>query len=95
MSDGISGPENVCWKGLDKGGLIAFDKNIAKRRAIVKSNPNLSVKELCKMFDQRQIPVRRRWKTAGIEWWTRAYHQGRFRGWVNKLVSKDRTRDNE
>jgi len=74
---------------------MAFDEKIAKRRAIVKSNPKLSVKELCEIFDQRQIPLPRRWKDAGIEWWTKAYHQGRFRGRVHNLVSKDRARNDE
>ncbi len=74
---------------------MALDENIAKRRAIVKSNPNLSVKELCEIFDQRQISVPRGWKAAGIEWWTKAYHRGRYRGRVWNLVSKDRARDDE
>ena len=85
-------------KGLDeelRTRIMAFDEKIAKRRAIVKSNPKLSVKELCEIFDQRQIPVPRRWKDAGIEWWTKAYHQGRFRGRVHNLVSKDRARNDE
>ena len=72
--------------------LMAFVEDIAKRRAIVKSNQHLSAKELCEIFDHRKIPVPKRWKDAGIEWWTKAYHQSRFRGRVHNLVSKDRTR---
>ena len=71
---------------------MALGEDTAKRRAIVKSNPTLSVKELCVMFDHRKIPVPRPWKDAGIEWWTKAYHERRFRGRVHSLVSKDRTR---
>ena len=68
-----------------------MDEEVAKRRAIVRSNPNLSARELCELFDHRQVPVPRRWKDAGIEWWTKAYHQSRFRGRVQDLMSKDRT----
>jgi hypothetical protein len=71
---------------------MTLDKDVTKRRAIVKSNASLSVKWLCEVFDQRKIPVPKRWKDAGIDWWTKAYHQGRFRGRVHNLVSKDRTR---
>lgn len=68
-----------------------MDEEVAKRRAIVRSNPNLSARELCELFDHRQVPVPRRWKDAGIEWWTKAYHQSRFRGRATTLISKDRT----
>ena len=69
-----------------------MDEEVAKRRAIVKSNPNLSARELCALFDHRQVRVPRRWKDAEIEWWTKAYQQSRFRGRVQGLISKDRTR---
>jgi hypothetical protein len=69
---------------------MASDEGIAKRRGIVKSNPNLSTKELCAMFDHHRVPVPKRWKDAGIEWWTKAY-QSRFRGRVHDVISKDRT----
>lgn len=74
---------------------MALDEGIAKRRAVVKSNPNLSAKELCEMFDHHRIAVPKQWKDADIEWWTKAYHQSRFRGRVRNLISKDRTRVNE
>jgi hypothetical protein len=44
-----------------------MDEEVAKRRDIVRSNPNLSARELCELFDHRQVPVPRRWKDAGIE----------------------------
>jgi hypothetical protein len=74
---------------------MALDQDVAKRRTVVKSNPNLSAKELCKMFDHCQIPVPRAWKDAGIEWWAKAYHLGRFKVRIHDLVSKDRTRVDE
>jgi hypothetical protein len=67
-----------------------MDEEVAKRRAIVRSNPNLGARELCELFDHRHAPVPRRWKDAGIEWWTKAY-QSRFRGRVQNLISRDRT----
>jgi len=74
---------------------MPLDEDIVKRRAILKSNPNLRVKLLCEVFDHHKIPVPRQWKAAGIECWTTAYHKRRFRGRVHSLVSKDRIRVNE
>jgi len=74
-------------------GAIGMDEEVAKRRAIVRSNPNLSAKELCELFDHRQVPVPRQWKDAGTEWWTKAFHQRRFRVRVQNLISIDRTRE--
>ena len=75
-----------------KSALMPSDEDIAKRRAIVKVNQTLSAKDLCEMFDRCKISVPGRWKNAGIEWWTKAYHQSRFRGRVHNIISKDRTR---
>ncbi len=74
---------------------MAFGKDTAERRAIVKENRNLSVRKLYEVFDQRKIPAPKPWKDAGIEWWTKAYHQRRFRSRVFSIVSKDRTRVDE
>lgn len=71
---------------------MASNEGVLKRRAIVRSNPNLSTRELCELFDHHQVPVPKRWKDAGIEWWTKAFHQSRFKGRVHNLVSKDRHR---
>jgi hypothetical protein len=68
-----------------------MDEEVAKRRAIVRSSPNLSNRQLCELFDHRRVSVPRRWKDAGIEWWTKAY-QSRFRGRAQALISKDRAR---
>jgi len=68
-----------------------MDEEVAKRRAIVRSNPNLSSRELCELFDHRRVPVPTRWKDADIEWWMKAY-QSRFRGRVRVIISKDRAR---
>jgi len=38
------------WKGRN-----GMDEEVAKRRAIVRSNPNLSARELCERFDHRQV----------------------------------------
>ncbi|SPE32001.1 hypothetical protein SBA2_650007 [Acidobacteriia bacterium SbA2] len=66
-----------------------MDEQVAKRRAIVRSNPNLNARELCELFDHRQVPVPTGWKDADFEWWTKAY-QSRFRGRVRAIISKDR-----
>ena len=71
---------------------MALDEGIANRRAIVDSNPNLSAKELCEIFDHHRIPVPKRWREADIYWWAKAYQQSRFRVRVHDLISKDRIR---
>jgi hypothetical protein len=68
-----------------------MDEEVAKRRAIVKSNPNLSARELCELLDHSQVPVPRQWQDAEIEWWTKVY-KSRFRGRLQGLISRDRTR---
>ena len=77
--------ESLGHKGMDEGA--------AKRRAILSSNPKLSSDELCELFDHRQVPVPTRWKDAGIEWWTKAFHHRRFRSRVQNVISHDRTRN--
>ena len=72
---------------------MTVNEGIAKRRAIIRSNPNLSARELCELFDHRQVPVPGRWEDGGIQWWTKAYHRRRFRSLVRRLILKDRTRD--
>jgi hypothetical protein len=69
---------------------MALDEDVAQRRAIVNSNPNLSAKELCEIFDHHRIAVPKAWKDANIDWWTKAYRQSRFRVRVHNLVSRDR-----
>jgi hypothetical protein len=68
---------------------MAYEE-VANRKGIVRSNPNLSAKELCDLLDVYQVPVPKQWKDAGIEWWMKAY-QSRFKGRVQNLISKDRT----
>lgn len=36
---------------------IVMDEEVAKRRAIIRSNPNRSTRELCEPFDHRRVPV--------------------------------------
>ena len=47
--------------------LMVLDEDVAKRRAIVNSNPNLSAKELCAILDHHRIAVPKEWKDADIE----------------------------
>ena len=74
---------------------MVLDEDVAKRRAIVSSNPSLSAKELCAKFDHHRIAVPKGWKDADIEWWMKAYRHRRFRVRVHNLISRDRARVNE
>ena len=68
----------------------AVDEEVAKRRAVVASNPGMSAKDLCDLFDRRQVTLPTRWKDAGIESWMKAYHLKEYRGRVQTMISKDR-----
>ena len=68
----------------------AVDEEVAKRRAVVASNPGMSAKDLCDLFDRRQVTLPTRWKDAGIESWTKAYRLKEYRGRVQTMISKDR-----
>ena len=68
----------------------AVDEEVAKRRAIVASNTGMTARELCEMFDRKQVTLPTQWKDAGIESWTRAYQLKKYRGRVQTMISKDR-----
>jgi hypothetical protein len=69
-----------------------LDEEVAKRRAIVMSNPSMTARELCEIFDRRRVTLPKRWKDAGIDSWTKAYRQKEYRSRVQTLISKDRSK---
>lgn len=66
------------------------DPETAKRRALVKSNPDASAKELCEIFDRERVPLPPKWKDGGYTSWTKAYRDPHYRRRTDVLVSKDR-----
>jgi hypothetical protein len=65
--------------------------NIAKRRAIVRQNLNLSAAKLCKRFDDEGVPLPEGWdvKHDVKQWWP-AYLKSECRPLIFKLISVDK-----
>jgi len=68
------------------------DPDVAKRRAIVRSNHSATAGELCQIFDRQSVPVPFKWKDAGFGDWTKAYKQPSYRRRIDVMVSKDKGR---
>jgi hypothetical protein len=67
------------------------DPEVAKRRALVKSNAGVSVLELCQIFDREKVPLPAKWQAAGLKTWVEAHRKYPTR--VKVIVSKDRSSD--
>jgi hypothetical protein len=67
------------------------DPEVAKRRALVKSNAGVSVRELCEIFDREKVPVPAIWQAAGHKTWIEAHRKYPTR--IKVIVSKDRRSD--
>lgn len=67
------------------------DPEVAKRRSLVRSNPNTPADELCAILDRKSVRVPFKWQDAGFNEWTKAYKNPEYRSRIDVLVSKDRT----
>jgi hypothetical protein len=67
------------------------DPEVAKRRALVKSNAGVSVHELCQIFERENVPLPANWQAAGLKTWVEAYKKYQRR--IRVIVSKDRKSD--
>ena len=65
---------------------------VAKRRALVRDNPDATADDLCAIFDRLDSPVQlpRKWVAAGIKSWVMAYKDPRYRTRIGTMISKDR-----
>jgi hypothetical protein len=66
------------------------DPEVAKRRALVRSNLSALANEICEIFDRERVPFPRRWSDAGFSSWSKAYKHSNYRTRIDTLVSKDR-----
>jgi hypothetical protein len=66
------------------------DPEVAKRRSLVKSNPDVSAKEMCEIFDRNNVPLPRRWQDAGLSSWVVACRNPNYTRRIRVLISKDR-----
>jgi len=65
------------------------DPEVAKRRKLAKSNPDVPAKEICEIFDREKVPIPSKWQGAGLKSWHQAYADSKYRKNVKVLVSKD------
>lgn len=61
---------------------------VAARRTIVRQNPGVPHKELCKLLDHESIRLPKRWPEEGFRTWTDAWRTRRRR--IHVIFSKDR-----
>jgi hypothetical protein len=66
------------------------DPEVAKRRALVRSNPGLSASEMCEIFDRERVPPPSKYVMAGFKSWLQAYKDSNYKSKIQILVSKDR-----
>jgi hypothetical protein len=64
------------------------DPDIVKRREIVKQNRDLSAQGICRLFDERDIPLTKSVQEAGS--WCKAFKAPLYRHSVESLISRDR-----
>ena len=63
---------------------------VAKRRALVKSNPDAVARGMCEIFDRNRVPLPPKWQEAGCPSWSKAYKNHSYRKRIDVLISKDR-----
>lgn len=66
------------------------DPDVAKRRALVRANPNVSAQEMCEVFDREHVPLPSKWQGTGLRSWIEAYKSLQYRSRIRVLISKDR-----
>jgi len=64
------------------------DPEVAKRTALVRSNPNTPANELCEIFDRANVPLPARWQEAGLTAWSKVYKNSDYRSRIQTLISK-------
>jgi hypothetical protein len=69
------------------------DPEVAKRRALVRSNPNVPAHEMCEVLDTYGVALPRRYLEAGFRSWRKAYLSKQHRGRIDTLISKDKMDD--
>jgi hypothetical protein len=69
------------------------DPEVAKRTALVGSNPGTSAQDMCEIFDRESVPLPRKWQEAGLKTWRQAYRDASYHSKIDTLISKDRAKD--
>jgi hypothetical protein len=69
------------------------DPEVAKRSALVRSNPDTPAEDICKILDREKITLPAKWLGAGLQTWTKAYKDRNYRSRIHTLLSKDRQKN--
>ena len=65
-----------------------IDEEVARRRAIVKQHPETPADRLCRIFDERRVPLPKGWP---FEKWGQAYNKDpKYRQRIHVIISRDR-----
>jgi len=79
--------ERAASKGMARGHSARTTPDVAKRRAIVKLNPEVPVQGLCRLFDHDRVPLPKAWLVPS---WERAYKNSNYRKRIQVIVSHDK-----
>jgi hypothetical protein len=65
--------------------------NVVNRRQIILNNPNFSSKQLCTVFDGRNILLPGGWEeNSAVSKWSEAYKKPKLRARIQRIISTDR-----
>ncbi|HXZ10810.1 MAG TPA: hypothetical protein VEG64_00330 [Candidatus Sulfotelmatobacter sp.] len=71
----------------------SHDPEVAKRRAIVRSNRDIDASDLCETLDRSSVRLPAKWQEAGFKSWRDAYKEPKYRSRIDVLFAKDRRSD--
>ena len=66
------------------------DPEVAKRRALIKANPDVPAREMCEIFDREKVPLPLKWQAARIQSWSNAYKDTNYRRRIQVIITKDK-----
>jgi hypothetical protein len=69
---------------------VGDDPDVAKRRALAKTNTGLTTQEVCELYDNKHVLLPIRWQDAGLKSWKNAYNNPNYRKRIYVLISKDK-----
>ncbi len=90
-STGVSGGNREAFLGKRRRPERS-NPEVAKRAALVRSNPNTPAQEMCEIFDRNNVPLHAKWLDAGFKTWSKAYKDSKYLSRIQTLISKDRQR---
>jgi hypothetical protein len=71
-----------------------YDPEVAKRRSLVKSNPDVSAEEMCEIFDRQHVPLTIEiGGIGGFRTWPEAYRHPHYRTRIQVLITKEARRE--